>query len=836
MSDNLLSASALNACAGRSVALLRGLAKGSGRLRAEVVDAWVGLLAPAIARLRREAVQIALIGHQHGDLARAAAVIYEAELLPDDADEAPGRLLRIVWTDGEPELEEHTPNGSPWHWSTAHPDPVPPMMAQATGLQAERAALTREDQDTSTESAKLARRVNRLQQDVLSLSSAVHEARTAERESAQALAAEETRLARILSQRDAVKARLPVALQQEVPTGSIRAIQAAVQAPFHPNTLDELAREDEAVERARAAVAHVQAIWESADARHRDAQARLQAHDQHLREARSALSTAQTRRVTLRDRADALSRKRLALAQQMDHAAEARRNTLADDLAARLHGDSTSRLRLRWPHAGLGSDTICLMAPGTLAPDPSTRRLAEDMLTQRADALVLGARLDTPPAADRVQALRRMSRTCPRIALLFHDLVPGDEASRLSARNAWAGALQVAPERVLAVALPGDAMTSTQRTDEAPLRAGRRERAALVEALRTGPPIARAAGIARAIRSAAGRVDAEHRRLEHGHATQLALLEAQRIDDIPAFVADRREAIARHVAPAAHRAREAVSRAVSDHLSQTRALLAGELHGAPDVATLDLLREQLPERLVHALEDGRHLARRAVRRAEARAVEELIDAALTPLSERVRLSAQATRPPDHPPSLSADEDSAQKAILDKLRDVLDDDQTSTTPAALAGGAIGAALLGPVGALLGAGAGVLASKVGGGLPKRRQAAIELLDKALVELEADAQRRALTRLEGCELRVGTRVDTQLPPTLTRYVAWWTEQRAELGRQGVRLQQPLGRLQQVRDRLMASVIELEEAIASESATSGVVTAPAYAASLPPPPPPIV
>ncbi len=836
MSDPLLTATALKAHLGNAVGALRGLAKGSGHARSEVIESWLTLLAPPAARLRREAFQVALWGHEPGDLAHAVAVIYEAELLPCDADERPGRLLRIVWTDGEPELEEHTPDGAPWHWSTAHPDPVPPMMAQATGLQAERAALTREDQDTSSESTKLSRRVGRLQQDVLSLSSAVRDALRVRQQTTLSLEGEEARLTRLLGKRNAVRARLPTALQEEVPTGRIRAIQAAIQAPFHPNTLDDLAREDASVEQARAALAHVRSIWNDAEARVCDAQARLATHDVHLREARTALRTAQSRRGNLRDRADALSRKRLALAQRMDDAAEARRSTLADDLAARLHGASTGRLRLRWPLEGLGPKSIGLISPGTLSTNATTRRLAEDALAQRADALVVAASIKSSPSAERVKALRRMARTCPRVALLFHDLIPGDDTLRAAAREAWATALNVPVARVLAVALPGDAMMSTQRADEAPIHAGRRERAALVEALRRGPPVAQAASVARALRSTAGRVDSELRRLAHTQATQVALLEAQRIDDISAFVAHRRDAIARHVAPAACRARDAVARAVLEHLSQTQDELAVKLRAASDVDTLDLLIETIPDHLVKAMEEGRYSLQRVAQQAEARAVDELMDVALSPLSERVRLTAQATRPPDLPPSRSGKQDIVPTEVLERLREVFDHDHSFAAPAALAGGAIGAALLGPVGALLGVGAGGFASKVGDGLPKRQEAAVKHLAQAVKELEVTARRGALARLDGCELRVGTRVDTLLPPTLNRYVDWWTEQRAELARIGVRLRLPIGRLEQVRDELMSAAVEIEEAIVNHTSTAGVVSAPAYVASLPPPPPPIV
>ena len=66
---------------------------------------------------------------------------------------------------------------------------------------------------------------------------------------------EEAHLTRVLHKRSEVLDRLPTALQTHTPSSSLQSIQAAVQAPFHPRTLDDLAREDEFVEQARAAVA-----------------------------------------------------------------------------------------------------------------------------------------------------------------------------------------------------------------------------------------------------------------------------------------------------------------------------------------------------------------------------------------------------------------------------------------------------------------------------------------------------------------------------------------------------------------------------------------------------
>ena len=810
----MLSAPALNARAGRVVSWLQGLTKGSAPVRPEVVDGWVSLLAPSVARLRREAFAVGLLGHQAGDLARMTAALYESELLPEDADQAPGRLLRIVWTDSEPELEEHTPHDSPWHWSTAHPDPVPPLMAKATGLQAERAVLTREDQEITKEAGRLERQVSQLQQEVLVLSSAAQDARAAERQAAKALQAEEAQLTSALQRHGEVRMRLPHALQTDKPSSHLQSLQAAVQAPFHPQTLDELAREGQTVEQAQERVAQAHAHWEAAEASAGAAKSRLTDHEQQLRKVRGALTAANQRRQQLRDRADVLSRTRLSLAQQMDHAAEARRSTLADDLAARLHGDSTGRLRLRWPHAGLGADTISLLAPGSLSPDTSTRQLAEDVLTQRADVLLVGARLSTSPAAARVQALLRMLRSCPRIALVFHDHQKDAIEVRLAARNAWAEALRVHSKRILAVALPGELMSQAPHTDGAPLRAGRREIAALVEALRAGPLVARAACISNAIRSTAKRVDSELRRQQRGHEAQLKLLEAQRIVDIPAFIAERDADIDRHVEPVAHRAREAVRRSVVDHLAQLRTDLTSELRSATDTESLELICEQLPSRLIQAMQDGQQLARRAAIQAEERAIQELIDAALTSLSERVRLSSMATLPPGQEPSLAEEEDEAQQAILDRLRTSLQEEPTATSTgsAALAGGAIGAALLGPMGALIGAGAGVLVSKVSGGLGKRCQSIVEQLDQTIRELELEAVRQATARLDDCELRIGARVDALLPKTLARYVNWWTKQRAELTRQHDRLQPGWLQLEQVRDRLLASAAEVVQAIARD------------------------
>ena len=841
-----LSPEVLRAAARSALAALQPLA---GRtVDAQVLATWATDLPAAQARIGREATQVGIVGHLHGDLARGLEALYEAPLLRPSADETAGRLLRIVHVKGEPELEEHTPDGAPWHWSTAHPDPVPPLRAQATGLQAERAALTEEDLTTCRDVTEWERRVGRLQQDVVHLTGAVGDAERTATEAARHCEGEETRLARALSGRDAVQERLP-GLLATPPTTGVRGLSAAVLAQFHPGTLDELAREEASVERARKALAAARAVFEDADARACNARARLASHEQKLTEARRSLADAVQRRTTLRRRADQLSRKRLSLAQQMDDAAEARRSTLADDLAARLHGDPRGRLRLRWPHGGLGDTVIALVAPGTLSTDPVLRRAAEDALATRADALLVCAALGDPPAPDRARTIRRMARSCPRVALVFTDdpvaerpaaegaTADAARARRQAARNAWAEALGVSEDQVLAVVLCPPDPTTPDPSGSQTLRLARRERVALGQALLHGPPVARAAAVAQAIRATASRVDAELRRRESGHAQRLAQLEAQRIDDPAAFALDRRDDITRNLAPVAERARAATRTAIEDALRRAEHTLVSELRGARDEPTLVALREQLPDRVSGLLRELESLAARASARAQAQAVDQLIDLAITPLSERVRLTAQATRPPDTPPVLEADETAEHDAVLQQLQAALDKTTAgSPAPAVLAGGAIGAALLGPLGALLGAGAGAWANKVSASLEKRRAETIRLVEQTFDQARATLGDRATHRLDGAELRIAAAVDARLLPTLDRFMAWWADQRDELRRQAVAARVPQQRLAEVRDQLVARAVELDQAIAGSTHTAGVLATPAYVASLPPPPPPLV
>jgi len=830
-SVSVLSKEVLRAHARQAVSTVQALL-GRG-IDPQTASQWAADLPAAQARITREATQVGLVGHLPGDLARGAEALYDAPILRDNADRAAGRLLRIVHTDQEPELEEHTPDGAPWHWSTAHPDPVPPLRAQATGLQAERAALTKEDQNALRDVSSWERKVARLQQDVVNLSSAVGDAQRAVDIAVRHREAEEHRLARSLSTRGAVQDRLPKVLANR-PKEGVGALSAAVLAQFHPNTLDELAKEDIAVERARKAVAATRAIWEDADARACDARSRLASHEEKLSDARRSLSHAMQRRNTLRSRADQLSRKRLSLARQMDDAAEARRSTLADDLAARLHGDPRGRLRLRWPKGGPGHTIIALVAPGTHADDPVARRAAEDALSTRADALLVCASIHDTPTPERARVLRRMARACPRVALVFFDVPLADDSRRRrTARQAWATALDVAPEQILAVALPA----VTSRSDNHALELARREREALGLAILDGPPVARAAGVARAIRTTASRVDAEIRRQEQAHEQQRILLDAQRIDDPAAFALSRRDDITRALAPATERARATTRTAVDSALQQALAQLEQEVRAAPDRPTFLALRSQLPTRIEGLWSEVEALGIRSADRAEARAIDSLLDVALAPLSERVRLTAQATRPPNSPPPPPDEDTAARDAVLGKLQTALDEGAArSPAPAVLAGGAIGAAVLGPLGAVLGAGAGAWANKVGASLEKRQDEAIRLVRHAFADAHPLLEAGALSRLDGAEMRVATAVDARLIPMLDRFMAWWADQRDDVQRRRMSAAEPIRQLARVRDALVASAVELDHAIAAAASTAGVVVKPAYVASLPPPPPPIV
>jgi hypothetical protein len=802
---------------------------------ATTIARWTADLPGARARITREATQVGIVGHLEGDLAAGIEAVYESPLLRSNADAEGGRLLRIVHTDGEPELEEHTPDNAPWHWSTAHPDPVPPLRAQATGLQAERAALTEEDQSVSHEVSSREKTVSRLQQDVVNLSGSVGEAQRAADHAARHLEAEEARLARALKGLDGVRDRLPAVLADR-PKDGVRAFSAAVMAPFHPNTLDELAKEEASVARARAAVAAARSVWEVADARVCDARARLAAHEQKLIEARRQLSHASKRRVTLRARAAQLSRKRLSLAQQMDDAAEARRSTLADDLAARLHGDTRGRLRLRWPRGGLGATLIVLVSPGTHSDDPVTRRAAEDALSTRADALVVAASIHAQPDSERVRVVRRMARQCPRVALLFYDAPALDtecQPLRKRARTSWADALGVPSESILAIAVPRPD-DDTRSTGNPAEQLARREREALGQALLKGPPVARAAALAQAIRTTASRVDAEVRRIEQAHEQLSRQLESQRIDDPAAFASARRDALTRNLHPVAERARDATRSAVQAALQQARDRLIQEARGAPDTLTITALRDQLADRIELVWKDIDAIGRQAAARSQSRAIDQLMDVALAPLSERVRLTAQATRPPDSPPSLPEEENEACEAVLQQLREAIHtSDARSPAPAVLAGGAIGAALLGPLGALLGAGAGAYANKVNASVERRRAATIALVQKAFDQAAQPLEERAVAQLDGAEMALATAVDARLLPMLDRFMVWWEDQRDALRQRRARATDHVRRLVHVRDALVSQAVELDHAIAASTETAGVVAAPAYEASLPPLPP---
>lgn len=804
---------------------MRGLV--GPRYARDVVDAWAADLPAALSRIPRDAFQVGLVGHLPGDLAAGVRAVTEAPLLPESADSQPGRLLRIVHTEGEPELEEHTPHGAPWHWSTARPDPVPQLRAQATGLQAERAALTDEDESAASDVTQYERRVARLQQDVMSLTMADVEARRTADTFTRRLEAAEFQLARVLRSRDDVRARLPAVLADDSATGAFRGLSAAVLAPFHPATLDELAREDEHVTAAREAVAEARRDVEGAEARATDARAQLDAHSIHLRDARNALHEAAQRRNTLRSRADQLSRKRLALAQRMDDAAIARRATLTDDLAARLHGDPRGRLRLRWPQGGFPGSVILLVAPGSHHEDAVVQQSADDSIAERADALVVCARMDDPPDVQRVLDIRRMARSCPRVAVLFTD-AHGDRAA---ARAAWASALLLPEDRLLAIALPADRMSSDSRADTQIIAAGRREREALGRALLLGPPVARAAGLSRALRTTAARIDAEVRRIHQHQHTQLQTLEAQRIVDIEGFSAERTLAVTRHIAPAASRAREQVKASVQKVLQRAASVWVAEVQRAVEASALEALRSAIPDRLQAIVDDTRRAGAHSAWRSLSQAGEHLLDLALAPLSERVRLTARATSPPDQPPPLPAAETASCDAVLQEVRAGIEAPKSAlVTPASLAGGALGGALLGPLGVVLGAGAGLLAERVSDSLPRRRAALVDQINALFETLTPKLMDEAVSRLDGAEMDLGASLDAHLPQALARYDIWWHEQRDACARWTRQQADPLRRLSTARDSLRAAAAGIELRIAQDSTSGVLAPTPADVAEPPP------
>lgn len=792
---------------------------------------WMLDLERARSRVARSTINIGVLGHLPGDLALAVHALFGEPLLPAAADARAGRLTRIVPLsgDGEPELEEHAPDRDPWHWSNAHPDPVPRLRAQATRLQAERAALTHEDQEVASEAAELAKRVARLQGDVLSLTSAVGDAARKEAAAREVVEVAEKQLARARSGADAVRERLPGVLAQDDQPQGIRGLHAAVVASFHQATLADLDHHDSHVDAALAELQRARLAHEDADARAVDARARLAAHEERLTQARSALSQAKSRRERLRSRAAKLSSERLGLAQRMDHAAHERRATLTDDLAARLHGDPRGRLRLRRAAGALGPDVVVLVAPGTHAESEEVRRASESSVSERADAMILGARLADPPDPDGVAALRRVARSCPRVGLLFTDARGPSDPRRAPARAAWAAALNLPVNRVLAAAV-----TLPHPDDADDGEACRRECHALGLALQADPPAARTAAAARALRSTAQRLDAELRRIERHGVSQRALLDAQKIEDAEAFVAERLTVTARHVAPAAERVRDTVRAAAAHTLKTAGDSLCDAIRAAPDRAALDHLSAAAADRLDRAAMDARTAADRAVGPAMRRAVDDLVGIALEPLSERVRLAVHATRPPVTPERAPAP-DADTTAVLDTLRAALNPAAARPGPALLAGGAIGAALMGPLGAVVGAGAGLLANHLGAGVERRRKAMVDIVEDTVAKAISEVSDPVVATLVDIEPTLTTALAAELPSTLRRYADWWHNQRAEQDSWARRTRAELQALAHARDTLVGQAADLEEllSIAAEG-SSGVVVAPAYAASLPPPPPP--
>jgi len=464
-------------------------------------------LQSATARIHREATQVGVLGHLPGDLARAVHIAFGQPLLHAAADSTPGPLLRIVPTSGEAELEEHTHGGSPWHWSTAHPDPVPPLQAQATHLHAEQAAVATEDQRVQAEAVQSEQAIRDAQQAVFRCIGALRSAERTGCEARQRAASARTEL-------DVARSRHPDAAKGPSPSSGLsRRMLAAVGSPFPPDTTDARPPHDAAVAAANAQVHDTTAQLAAAESAIEQARAHLRAAETALVTARRAHRGAATRHRDLRTRAETLSRERLALARRMDHAARTRLATMADDLATRLHGDPTRRLRLRWPSPPFGDQVIALVAPGTHAADPLTRRTAEQALASRADALLICASLVHPPEAERARVIRRMARQCPLVAFLFfHEGPPSsaEPAAHVATKDAWAEALGIPRDRLLAssiaseVAPPTGTSIAGERT--------RRECRVLGLSIQHAPPVARSVHLAQAIRAAAQMVDREHQR------------------------------------------------------------------------------------------------------------------------------------------------------------------------------------------------------------------------------------------------------------------------------------------------------------------------------------